>query len=192
MTRQSSEKLLNLLSAEGDNDTIITKMPMRLLGNTGLQVSILSFGFWATFGAKDDLKDKNGLSKAKEILHLCRINGINYFENAESYGSPRGAAEEIMGKAIKSLRMEYPNYWQRSQIIISTKIFWGFNGYENQIGLSRKHIIEGVDASLKRLQLSYVDLVFCHRPGECKFAMLNIQTTRDLFSKRILRTFKIL
>lgn len=148
------------------NGTVVPesfKMPHRILGNTGLQVSVLSYGFWATFGAKSDLKSDAGLEKAKDCLRKARDYGVNLFDNAEVYGEPEGAAEIIMGEAIRQLREENPTKWRRSDLIISTKIFWGGKGV-NERGLSKKHIDEGVDACLQRLQMSYVDLLFCHRP----------------------------
>lgn len=138
-------------------------MYYRMLGNTGLQISVLSYGFWATFGAKPDIKGDSGIERAKQCLRVAREAGINFFDNAETYGSPQGAAEEIMGEAMRQLREEDPHLWRRSDVLISTKIFWGGPGV-NEIGLSRKHINEGVAAALKRLQVDYVDLVFCHRP----------------------------
>ena len=60
-------------------------MPMRMMGNTGMQVSVLSFGFWATLGSKEDLKNKEGLEQAKALLRVCRDAGINLFDNAEAY-----------------------------------------------------------------------------------------------------------
>jgi len=134
-----------------------------MLGNTGLQVSVLSYGFWATFGAKEGLCDQEGIEKAKACLRVARKGGVNLFDNAEVYGTPRGAAEEIMGEAISQLQQEDPDGWRRSDIMITTKIFWGGNGV-NEKGLSRKHIYEGIEAACRRLQVDYVDLVFCHRP----------------------------
>ena len=138
-------------------------MPMRLLGNTGLQVSVLSYGFWATFGAKDNLMDQKGIDAAKACLSTARDAGINLFDNAEAYGTPFGAAELIMGEALRQLSAEDPKKWRRSDLVITTKIFWGGHGV-NEKGLSVKHMREGLDAALKRMQLDYVDLVFCHRP----------------------------
>eukprot|EP00811_Abedinium_folium_P001828 NODE_11675_length_1271_cov_12.799825.p1 GENE.NODE_11675_length_1271_cov_12.799825~~NODE_11675_length_1271_cov_12.799825.p1 ORF type:complete len:397 (+),score=89.49 NODE_11675_length_1271_cov_12.799825:169-1191(+) len=100
---------------------------------------------------------------AKECLKVARDAGINLFDNAETYGTSVGLAEEIMGEAIAALRAEDPDKWRRSDILITTKIFWGGNGV-NECGLSVKHIREGLSASLKRLREDYVDLVFCHRP----------------------------
>ncbi|MEM6930306.1 MAG: aldo/keto reductase [Myxococcota bacterium] len=138
-------------------------MYYRMLGNTGLQVSILSYGFWATFGVKQGLSEAEGIAAAKEILQAAREGGVNLFDNAEAYGNPNGEAEAIMGEAITQLRQEHPDLWARHEILVTTKIFWGGAGV-NQTGLSRKHLREGLDASLKRLQADYVDLVFCHRP----------------------------
>ncbi len=126
------------------------------------QVSVLSYGFWATFGAKSNLDiDEEGIDKAKACLRVARDAGINLFDNAEAYGM--GRAEKIMGEAIAQLQKEDPVKWRRSDLIITTKLFWGGNGV-NESGLSRKHLNEGIDAANKRLQTDYVDLVFCHRP----------------------------
>jgi voltage-dependent potassium channel beta subunit len=81
--------------------------------------------------------------------------GVNFFDNAEVYAN--GNAETVMGAVIKKAG------WKRSDLVISTKIFWGGDGPNNS-GLSRKHLFEGLHASLKRLQMDYVDLLFCHRP----------------------------
>jgi voltage-dependent potassium channel beta subunit len=139
------------------------EMYYRMLGATGLQVSVLSFGFWATYGVKEGLTEEEGVAMAKRCMSVARKSGINLFDNAETYGSPMGAAEEVMGEAMAQLRAEEPELWRRSEIIVTTKIMWGGTGV-NERGLSRKHIQEGLDAALKRLQVDYVDLVFCHRP----------------------------
>jgi len=124
-------------------------MEYRNLGRTGLRVSTLSYGAWVSFGNQLGVKDAAG------ILSRCREAGVNFFDNAEVYAD--GKAEEIMGAAIKQLG------WKRSDLVISTKLFWGGSG-PNDKGLSRKHIIEGTKASLKRLDMDYVDLIYCHRP----------------------------
>jgi len=80
---------------------------------------------------------------------------VNFFDNAEAYGS--GVAETFMGNIFKKQGRK------RQDLVVSTKIFWGGPGINNR-GLSRKHIIEGVNNSLERLQMDYVDLLFCHRP----------------------------
>ena len=120
-----------------------TKMEYRHLGNSGLRVSVLSFGNW-------EHDDKRTL----ECVKTCLENGVNFFDTAESYGL--GTAEIALGKALKELNVP------REKVVISTKIFR--NGTDpNDMFESRKHIIEGVKLSLKRLQLEYVDVVFCHR-----------------------------
>lgn len=124
-------------------------MEYRFLGSSGLQVSALSLGSWITFG------EQVGEDLAYECMQLAYDSGVNFFDNAEVYAN--GEAETIMGNIIKKAG------WKRSDLVISTKIFWGGSG-PNDKGLSRKHIIEGIDASLARLQMEYVDLVFCHRP----------------------------
>ena len=124
-------------------------MEYRSLGSSGLQVSALSLGSWITFG------EQVGEDLAYECMQLAYDSGVNFFDNAEVYAN--GEAETIMGNIIKKAG------WKRSDLVISTKIFWGGSG-PNDKGLSRKHIIEGIDASLSRLQMEYVDLVFCHRP----------------------------
>ena len=122
-------------------------MQYNKLGRAGIRLSEISFGSWITFGKQI------GLSEVKTLLHAAFDHGINFFDNAEGYA--HGEAETLMGKAIQEFR--------REDLVISTKIFWGGNG-PNDTGLSRKHLIEGAKNSLKRLQLEYVDLLFCHRP----------------------------
>ena len=117
------------------------------LGASGLKVSELSFGAWLTFGGSYDL------GGAKKLMRCAYDAGVNFFDNAEAYG--RGQAETIMGQALKEYR--------RESLVVSTKIFWGGDG-PNDTGLSWKHLVEGTKNSLKRLDLEYVDLLFCHRP----------------------------
>jgi len=124
-------------------------MKYRYLGKSGLQVSELSFGSWVTFGSQVDI------DKAVELMTIAYDAGVNFFDNAEVYSN--GEAEIIMGKAIKKTG------WKQKDMVLSTKIFWGGDG-PNDNGLSRKHIIEGLDASLARMGVEYVDLVYAHRP----------------------------
>jgi voltage-dependent potassium channel beta subunit len=124
-------------------------MEYRYLGRSGLEVSALSFGAWVTFGAQVDE------DTAYECMRAAHEAGVNFFDNAEAYAS--GRAEIVMGNVLKRVG------WKRSDLVISTKIFWGGDG-PNKNGLSRKHILEGARASLARLQLEYVDLILCHRP----------------------------
>ncbi len=123
-------------------------MEYRNLGNSGLKVSALSYGAWVTFGPQMNEE------VAAECMHRAYDAGANFFDNAEVYAD--GVAEEIMGAVLAK------SGWDRSSYIVSTKIFWGGEG-PNQRGLSRKHIIEGADAALRRFGLDYVDLIFCHR-----------------------------
>jgi voltage-dependent potassium channel beta subunit len=124
-------------------------MEYRYLGKSGLQVSALSLGAWVTMGNQIDE------NVSYECMHTAYEAGVNFFDNAEAYA--HGNAEIVMGNVIKK------SGWKRSDLVISTKLFWG-GKYPNQTGLSRKHIIEGATASLARLQMDYVDLIFCHRP----------------------------
>jgi voltage-dependent potassium channel beta subunit len=123
-------------------------MEYRYLGNSGLQVSVLSYGAWVTFGSQLDE------TAARQLMKTASDAGVNFFDNAEVYAN--GEAERLMGAALGKL------CWPRSEYLVSTKIFWGGEG-ANQRGLSRKHIVEGTDAALVRLGLDYVDLIFCHR-----------------------------
>jgi voltage-dependent potassium channel beta subunit len=123
-------------------------MEYRYLGNSGLQISALSFGAWVTFGNQADV------DLAEQCMTKAFDAGVNFFDNAEAYAS--GQAEEIMGAVLARVG------WSRSDYLVSTKLFWGGQG-PNQRGLSRKHILEGTDAALARLGLDYVDLIFCHR-----------------------------
>lgn len=122
-------------------------MEYRKVGKWGLKVSELSLGSWLTFGNQLDV------DSAKEAMKEAFKQGINFFDTAEAYAS--GMAEFIMGQVLKEFR--------RTDIVVSTKIFWGGNG-PNDRGLSRKHLLEGTWNSLRRLQLDYVDLIYCHRP----------------------------
>jgi voltage-dependent potassium channel beta subunit len=134
-------------------------MEYRFLGKSGLKVSALSYGAWVTF------QDQLDVDLAHDCMKAAFDAGVNFFDNAEVYAG--GMAETIMGQVIRKAG------WRRSDLVISTKIFWGgtpqgpgqpFQYGPNDRGLSRKHIIEGTDAALKRLDLEYVDLIFCHRP----------------------------
>lgn len=124
-------------------------MNYRHLGKAGLKLSELSLGAWVTYGGQV------GQEVAKECMIAAYEAGVNYFDNAESYSS--GQAEVVMGNVLKETG------WKRESYVVSTKLFWGGDG-PNDKGLSYKHIVEGANRSLRRLQLDYVDLIFCHRP----------------------------
>lgn len=127
-------------------------MNYRRLGKAGVRVSELSLGSWVTF------HEQLNVDAAHVLMRAAYDAGINFFDNAESYA--KGQSEVVMGEVLRKAG------WPRSSLVISTKLWWGTEGAEgvNQQGLSRKHLREGLHASLKRLGLDYVDLVFCHRP----------------------------
>jgi len=124
-------------------------MNYRRMGKHGLKLSELSLGAWVTYGGQV------GQDGAEKCMVAAYEAGVNFFDNAEGYAN--GNAETVMGNVIKKLG------WRRESLVVSTKIFWGGDG-PNDRGLSHKHVIEGLNNSLRRLQLDYVDLVFCHRP----------------------------
>lgn len=124
-------------------------MLYRRLGNSGLKVSVLSFGSWVTFG------EQVNNSVAESCLRSAYDAGINFFDNAEVYA--QGQSEEVMGNILSKFG------WSRDSYLLSSKVFWG-GDRPNQFGLSRKHVIEACNASLKRLRVDYLDLYFCHRP----------------------------
>jgi voltage-dependent potassium channel beta subunit len=124
-------------------------MKYRYLGRSGLKVSALSFGSWVTFGDQVDQQ------VAYDCMKEAYDAGVNFFDNAEAYAG--GQSETMMGNIIKKAG------WKRSDLVLSTKLFWGGDG-PNDTGLSYKHIIEGANAALERMQTDYVDLIFCHRP----------------------------
>ena len=126
-------------------------MEYRRLGKSGLKVSALSFGSWLTFGKQ--IQD----GTAEALMHKAYDNGVNFFDNAEIYA--KGQSEIVMGEILKKAG------WDRSTYLVSSKVFWG-GDLPNQSGLSRKHVIEACDAALKRLQVDYLDLYFCHRPDK--------------------------
>ena len=121
----------------------------RRLGSAGLKVSEYSLGAWVTYGGQV------GEDVAAECMSAAYDAGVNFFDNAEAYAG--GNAEVVMGNVIKKLG------WRRESIVVSSKVFSGGEG-PNDRGLSRKHVTEACRNSLRRLQLDYLDLYFCHRP----------------------------
>lgn len=124
-------------------------MNYRRLGSAGLKISELSLGAWVTYGGQV------GEDAALKCMSAAYEAGVNFFDNAEAYAA--GNAETVMGNVIRK------SGWPRENIIVSSKVFWGGEG-PNDRGLSRKHIYEACRNSMKRLQLDYLDLFFCHRP----------------------------
>ncbi|HTW98104.1 MAG TPA: aldo/keto reductase [Acidimicrobiales bacterium] len=128
------------------------EMKYRRLGSSGLEVSVLGLGSWVTFGAQ--LEGES----AEACLFAAYEAGVNFFDNAESYGG--GESERIMGEAIAKLG------WPRHTYVLTTKLFWGIHkGVVNMTNtLNRKYLMQGIDGSLERLGLDFVDVVYCHRP----------------------------
>ena len=124
-------------------------MKYRRLGKSGLQVSELSFGAWVTFAQQ--ITEKT----AEQLMTIAYDSGVNFFDNAEAYAN--GKAEIVMGRILKRRK------WARDTFVVSSKVFWG-GDLPNQEGLSRKHVLEACHAALRRLQVDYLDLYFCHRP----------------------------
>ncbi len=128
-------------------------MEYRRLGKSGLQVSELSFGSWITFGNQIENNTSENLMK------MAYDAGINFFDNAEIYAN--GKSEEVMGEILKKMG------WARDTYILSSKAFFGSGGeLPTQKGLHRKHLVEACNAALKRLQVDYLDLYYCHRPDK--------------------------
>lgn len=126
-------------------------MEYRRLGSAGIKVSALSLGSWVTYGPQVDV------DAAASMMAAAYDRGVNFFDNAETYA--KGQAEEIMGAALKKLG------WRRASYLVSTKLYWGLNDGPNEKNtLNRKYLLQGMDGSLKRLGLDFVDLLFCHRP----------------------------
>jgi len=145
-------------------------MQYRNIGKSGLKVSALSFGSWVTFHKQVDSK------LAERMFGICLDAGVNFFDNAEGY--ERGMSEIVMGEALKSLGRPRDSY------CVSSKVFFGAheNPLPTQMGLSRKHVTEACNQALKRLQVDYLDLYFCHRADpdtpieETVWAMHNLIT----------------
>ncbi len=130
-------------------------MEYRRLGRSGLQLSILSFGSWVSFHKQIDDR------VADELMGIAYDHGINFFDNAEVYAL--GKSEEMMGRVLKK------KGWDRTSYVVSSKAFFGWRGKENkpnQTGLSRKHLVEACHEAMKRMQVDYLDLFFCHRPDK--------------------------
>ncbi|MGN6828462.1 potassium channel beta subunit family protein [Paucibacter sp. M5-1] len=133
-------------------------MQYRRLGRSGLQVSELSLGSWVTYHNQVDTR------AATEMLAAAFDAGINFFDNAEVYA--KGESEVVMGAALKALK------WPRLNYLVSTKFFWGMERApageprlpNRQDTLNRKYLMQAIDGSLQRLQLDFVDLIYCHRP----------------------------
>jgi voltage-dependent potassium channel beta subunit len=130
-------------------------MEYKRLGKSGLQLSVLSFGSWLTFGKQI------GDTTADELMSIAYDNGVNFFDNAEIYS--RGKSEIVMGEILKKKN------WRRDSYTVSSKVFFGISGTDSkptQHGLHRKHVVEACHQAMERLQVDYLDLYFCHRPDK--------------------------
>jgi voltage-dependent potassium channel beta subunit len=129
-------------------------MQYRRLGRSGLRLSELSLGSWVTYHNQVDT------SAAREMLAVAMDAGINFFDNAEVYAG--GQSEVVMGEAFKALK------WPRLNYVVSTKFFWGIDRSGDAVNrrdtLNRKYLMQAIDGSLARMQLEFIDLVYCHRP----------------------------
>ena len=130
-------------------------MEYRRIGRSGAKVSLLSLGSWVTYGNQVDEK------ASIELMSAARDHGVNFFDNAEVYAS--GKSEELMGASLKKLG------WDRLTYVVTTKFFWGLpakwgEGINEKNTLNRKYLMQAIDHALKRLQLDFVDIVYCHRP----------------------------
>ena len=143
-------------------------MHYRRLGKSGLQVSEFSLGSWVTFAKQVDTGD------AKSLMTAAYDSGVNFFDNAEGYEA--GASETVMGEALTELG------WSRDSFVVSSKVFWG-GEKPNQKGLSRKHVIEACHKALKRLQVEYLDLYFCHRPDVDTPIVETVRAMHDLIAQ---------
>src|SRR6201989_3361576 len=143
-------------------------MRYRRLGKSGLQLSELSCGAWVTFGQQ--ISDET----AEELMTIAYDSGVNFFDNAEAYAN--GEAEVVMGRILKK------KGWGRDTFLVSSKVFWR-GDLTNQEGLSRKHVFEACHAALRRLQVEYLDLYFCHRPDPNTPVEETVRAMSDLITQ---------
>lgn len=145
-------------------------MIYRRLGSSGVQVSALSFGAWVTFGSQI------GNPVARDLMHAAYDAGVNFFDNAEGYAD--GQAEVVMGDILKK------SGWRRGSFLVSSKVYFGAeHDGPNELGLSRKHVVEACHAALRRLQVDYLDLFFCHRPDPNTPILETVRAMHDLVTQ---------
>lgn len=166
LPRRHAPKALDKRPALGTLPGIMD-MPYRRVGTTGLKVSALSFGAWVTFG------NQVSADTARHLMHAAYDGGVNFFDNAEGYAD--GQAEVVMGEILKR------SGWRRGSYVLSTKLYFGAeHDGPNEMGLSRKHLIEGCEASLRRLQVDHIDLLFCHRADPETPLLETVRALHDL------------
>jgi len=142
-------------------------MTYRRLGRSGLKVSTLSYGSWVTFGGQQ------GLDAVTESMSAAHDAGCNFFDNAEAYAG--GQSETLMGQALQDFG------WARETYVVSAKFYWGIvDNVNTKFTLNRKYLMQGIDRTLERMQMDFVDLIYCHRADketpieETVFAMHDI------------------
>ena len=147
------------------------KMEYRRLGNTGVKVSVLSFGSWVTFDNQLDT------DLALNCMQAAHDAGCNFFDNAEAYAG--GKSETIMGEALRQLG------WPRWSYLVTTKLFWGLPGNDPNMRntLNRKYLAQAIDASLERFGLDFVDVVYCHRSDPSTPMEETVWTMSDMVSQ---------
>ena len=146
-----------------------SKMEYRRLGGSGLKVSALGFGSWVTFDTQMDL------TPALECMQAARDAGCNFFDNAEAYAG--GRSEEIMGRALRELG------WPRWSYVVTTKLYWGIHDDPNmKFTLNRKYLMHGIDGSLERFGLDFVDVVYCHRSDPDTPLLETVRAMSDIVS----------
>ena len=144
-------------------------MEYRRLGSSGLKVSALGFGSWVTFDTQMDL------TPALECMQAARDAGCNFFDNAEAYAG--GKSEEIMGRALRELG------WPRWSYVVTTKLYWGIHDDPNmKFTLNRKYLMHGIDESLERFGLDFVDVVYCHRSDPETPMLETVRAMSDIVS----------
>lgn len=145
-------------------------MNYRHLGKAGIQVGELSFGSWVTFHNQADVSD------TVDMMAAAYDAGVNFFDNAEVYAD--GKSEELMGRALKKLG------WRRGSYLVSTKLYWGIHDTPNERNtLNRKYLLEGIDGSLGRMDLDYVDILFCHRADRTTPLEETVRAMHDIIER---------
>lgn len=138
-------------------------MEYRTVGKTGIQVSNLCFGAMSFGGDADE-------ETSKAMYQRCREAGINFFDTADVYGR----SEEILGECIAH---------ERDEIVLTSKVFWNTGADVNARGLSRKHMMQGIENSLRRLKTDYIDFYFVHDFDEQTPMEETLRTLDDLQRK---------